>query len=243
MVAPSALSPARWRSTGRAPIAQPPGWAIFTSPNRPRSGPITCTEARISRTGSSGASGWRSRASIHKTSPSKEHRAPSPSSTSIMLKTSPIRGTLRTTQGSLVRRDAAISLRTAFFAPLTRTSPLRGVPPSTVSVGSVPLPPAWRLIRKGENVLEPSVTLQDRKSTRLNSSHVKISYAVFCLKKKNKTLHRKRHKVRHELHAAIHRRIQGQHWGRGQCSDGGSGSTRRKRRDPLRGRGRILTGT
>src|SRR5690606_39910576 len=29
--------------------------------------------------------------------------------------------------------------------------------------------------------------LGDRKSTRLNSSHVKISYAVFCLKKKRKT--------------------------------------------------------
>src|SRR5690554_7616189 len=28
---------------------------------------------------------------------------------------------------------------------------------------------------------------QDRKSTRLNSSHVRISYAVFCLKKKKKT--------------------------------------------------------
>src|SRR5690554_7035576 len=27
----------------------------------------------------------------------------------------------------------------------------------------------------------------DRKSTRLNSSHVRISYAVFCLKKKTKT--------------------------------------------------------
>src|SRR5699024_12308740 len=27
---------------------------------------------------------------------------------------------------------------------------------------------------------------EDRKSTRLNSSHVSISYAVFCLKKKNK---------------------------------------------------------
>src|SRR5690606_41464722 len=27
---------------------------------------------------------------------------------------------------------------------------------------------------------------KDRKSTRLNSSHVKISYAVFCLKKKSK---------------------------------------------------------
>src|SRR5437870_9163187 len=29
---------------------------------------------------------------------------------------------------------------------------------------------------------------RDRKSTRLNSSHVAISYAVFCLKKKNNTL-------------------------------------------------------
>src|SRR5690606_39547074 len=35
---------------------------------------------------------------------------------------------------------------------------------------------------------EPEPPGQDRKSTRLNSSHVKISYAVFCLKKKkNKT--------------------------------------------------------
>src|SRR5207249_7365345 len=29
-------------------------------------------------------------------------------------------------------------------------------------------------------------TIKDRKSTRLNSSHVSISYAVFCLKKKKK---------------------------------------------------------
>src|SRR5258707_7628710 len=29
---------------------------------------------------------------------------------------------------------------------------------------------------------------QDRKSTRLNSSHANISYAVFCLKKNNKKL-------------------------------------------------------
>src|SRR5947209_10585943 len=28
--------------------------------------------------------------------------------------------------------------------------------------------------------------IEDRKSTRLNSSHANISYAVFCLKKKNK---------------------------------------------------------
>src|SRR5438874_12182212 len=36
-------------------------------------------------------------------------------------------------------------------------------------------------------------TEADRKSTRLNSSHVEISYAVFCLKKK-KGMERSRHK-------------------------------------------------
>src|SRR5690606_39809758 len=34
-------------------------------------------------------------------------------------------------------------------------------------------------------------SFEDRKSTRLNSSHVKISYAVFCLKKKKKKQQRK----------------------------------------------------
>src|SRR2546430_8152401 len=32
----------------------------------------------------------------------------------------------------------------------------------------------------------PATVTQDRKSTRLNSSHSQISYAVFCLKKKKK---------------------------------------------------------
>src|SRR3989442_11218019 len=35
------------------------------------------------------------------------------------------------------------------------------------------------------DVLLIQLRYQDRKSTRLNSSHVRISYAVFCLKKKN----------------------------------------------------------
>src|SRR5690349_23155503 len=35
-------------------------------------------------------------------------------------------------------------------------------------------------------VCERLVSSSDRKSTRLNSSHVEISYAVFCLKKKKK---------------------------------------------------------
>src|SRR6266498_4752958 len=36
----------------------------------------------------------------------------------------------------------------------------------------------------------------DRKSTRLNSSHVRISYAVFCLKKKKPQNYRKRKPVK-----------------------------------------------
>src|SRR5690242_21183160 len=46
-----------------------------------------------------------------------------------------------------------------------------------------------RDLRVGETVRDQSQHLelaarQDRKSTRLNSSHMSISYAVFCLKKK-----------------------------------------------------------
>src|SRR2546430_12603968 len=37
-------------------------------------------------------------------------------------------------------------------------------------------------------VAEACARMGDRKSTRLNSSHSQISYAVFCLKKKNKTI-------------------------------------------------------
>src|SRR5690606_40993198 len=38
-----------------------------------------------------------------------------------------------------------------------------------------------RLLRRAVHLMR-----RDRKSTRLNSSHVKISYAVFCLKKKRR---------------------------------------------------------
>src|SRR5256885_4841368 len=37
---------------------------------------------------------------------------------------------------------------------------------------------------KPPSTLAPALTTTDRKSTRLNSSHLVISYAVFCLKKK-----------------------------------------------------------
>src|SRR2546426_8892315 len=37
----------------------------------------------------------------------------------------------------------------------------------------------------------------DRKSTRLNSSHLVISYAVFCLKKKKKNQNKPKHRTRY----------------------------------------------
>src|SRR6266496_1715079 len=42
--------------------------------------------------------------------------------------------------------------------------------------------PSFRVFRH----MGPGSALRDRKSTRLNSSHVEISYAVFCLKKKHR---------------------------------------------------------
>src|SRR2546422_7286352 len=48
-----------------------------------------------------------------------------------------------------------------------------------------------------------SIMLEDRKSTRLNSSHGYISYAVFCLKKKKK-IHRNIDKI-HNLHLTVDR--------------------------------------
>src|SRR5690242_21549441 len=75
-----------------------------------------------------------------------------------------------------------------------RIVPFLGV---MVSVHAVRLEvAAWRVIAGTTGRDRPDVTLRavdrdrhllrDRKSTRLNSSHMSISYAVFCLKKKNK---------------------------------------------------------
>src|SRR5690606_40133074 len=62
------------------------------------------------------------------------------------------------------------------------------LPPLGVLVGAVVLILTIRRMAPGSLGVtdEPAAPLayEDRKSTRLNSSHVKISYAVFCLKKK-----------------------------------------------------------
>src|SRR5438045_5470033 len=57
--------------------------------------------------------------------------------------------------------------------------------------------PERRIGREYRNAEKLSIPIRlrirksrDRKSTRLNSSHLGISYAVFCLKKKNKKTHK-----------------------------------------------------
>src|SRR5688572_31635427 len=62
------------------------------------------------------------------------------------------------------------------------------------------------VIREGEASTEVYILLAgelkalDRKSTRLNSSHSQISYAVFCLKKKKKTVSSPRQRTRTLAH-------------------------------------------
>src|SRR5207253_10219755 len=57
-------------------------------------------------------------------------------------------------------------------------------------VGGQPVGPVEEHLRGvadgADDGRDPVDVARDRKSTRLNSSHVAISYAVFCLKKKNK---------------------------------------------------------
>src|SRR5699024_11912206 len=78
-------------------------------------------------------------------------------------------------------------------------------------IGSKPQPCKWALKPSRPETVPKAVRCsirrplaiimgRDRKSTRLNSSHVSISYAVFCLKKKKQ-------RVRHDgHHRQVHKR-------------------------------------
>src|SRR5690349_23338480 len=61
----------------------------------------------------------------------------------------------------------------------------RGLDELRADVGPA-LAAAQHLAALGLHLVEGLEHVLDRKSTRLNSSHVEISYAVFCLKKKKK---------------------------------------------------------
>src|SRR2546430_11636729 len=62
--------------------------------------------------------------------------------------------------------------------------PIYGLPQPNGGHGP-DLPHVLHHDRRADLAVAAWLQLQDRKSTRLNSSHSQISYAVFCLKKKN----------------------------------------------------------
>src|SRR3989442_11858217 len=66
------------------------------------------------------------------------------------------------------------------------TTLFRSLPKCEVNVQPSPSQIAGERLRVGEHLESQAWLSRDRKSTRLNSSHVRISYAVFCLKKKKK---------------------------------------------------------
>src|SRR5438034_4136289 len=79
------------------------------------------------------------------------------------------------------------STNTKIIAVMRDSAPLE--PSAAAAAEIIAWPPSRR--KTSEKTLAPTkmkkiMALTDRKSTRLNSSHTVISYAVFCLKKKKK---------------------------------------------------------
>src|SRR5437773_7340455 len=64
----------------------------------------------------------------------------------------------------------------------------RYVGPSAEALAPLSAPyGVWAILGNHDDDRDMPPALEDRKSTRLNSSHITISYAVFCLKKKKKS--------------------------------------------------------
>src|SRR2546430_8805059 len=101
----------------------------------------------------------------------------------------------------MIRRPPRSTLSLHDALPISVVAPLaalaQGIAPSRALLLD-PTNPEWTRPAPAVSHIRFETTkgvfvLEDRKSTRLNSSHSQISYAVFCLKKKNSF-------QRHELH-------------------------------------------
>src|SRR2546422_4786372 len=91
----------------------------------------------------------------------------------------------------MIRRPPRSTLfpYTTLFRSAINLSILRSVTPAVMIPDfALDLPLAVVIVLVRSSAKSGIITAGDRKSTRLNSSHGYISYAVFCLKKKNKRL-------------------------------------------------------
>src|SRR3712207_7092977 len=75
-------------------------------------------------------------------------------------------------------RSTLFPYTTLFRSPLVSAGKPHASRPATTASATA---------RSSACMASSAAPYQDRKSTRLNSSHANISYAVFCLKKKNTT--------------------------------------------------------
>src|SRR5690625_6433532 len=75
--------------------------------------------------------------------------------------------------------------------PISATSISRNMPGKSEEKRIFISPLARKMAEDKDFDIERIKGTGDRKSTRLNSSHVAISYAVFCLKKKKNKTHKK----------------------------------------------------
>src|SRR5438445_9936225 len=95
-------------------------------------------------------------------------------------------------------RSTLFPYTTLFRSPTTDDGTGRAEPAQAFDVSAtMRLAPADVVVGRRDGDVEHD---QDRKSTRLNSSHANISYAVFCLKKK--TTRRDRNRARRLRHHA-----------------------------------------
>src|SRR5206468_13040267 len=89
------------------------------------------------------------------------------------------------------RSPAQVFLYFFFFFLMIRRPPRSTLFPYTTLFRSEHIYMSYRGVRHGPPEvmarLAAGESVEDRKSTRLNSSHDQISYAVFCLKKKKKS--------------------------------------------------------
>ena len=125
-------------SIGREPKSSPPGSDNRTEPQRPISGPSTLIDARIRSTSSYGATGTSRPSLMSRIAPppSTTVRTPIAPSSSLMIATSAMSGTLVSRYSPSASSDAAISFRTEFFAPGTVISPSSGDERRTMMRGS-----------------------------------------------------------------------------------------------------------
>src|SRR3712207_7224441 len=87
-----------------------------------------------------------------------------------------------------VQGEGGSRVRRRDVQPCQRGTAIQNQPRQCVGAHQPEVHPAVQLPRRA-----------DRKSTRLNSSHANISYAVFCLKKKKKKYKKIRYIITHKL--------------------------------------------